>query len=136
MTDEATNDVLTADERRLVLGLESIIHEDDHASIVECIRRLEREVRTLQTEIPATCRTLTRKATEWAERAEVDAAALREAAEAYLVDRFEDTNLCCIHGKRVTIMLKDMRLAYRIRGDAFDVVRSFKRMTPPPPVAE
>jgi histone H3 len=43
-------------------------------------------------------------------------AALQEAAEAYLVGLFEDTNLCAIHGKRVTIMQKDMHLARRIRG--------------------
>lgn len=44
-------------------------------------------------------------------------AALQEAAEAYLVDLFEDTNLCAIHAKRVTIMPKDMMLARRIRGE-------------------
>ncbi|EGT34536.1 hypothetical protein CAEBREN_26317 [Caenorhabditis brenneri] len=43
--------------------------------------------------------------------------ALQEAAEAYLVGLFEDTNLCAIHAKRVTIMPKDMRLARRIRGE-------------------
>ena len=43
--------------------------------------------------------------------------ALHEAAEAYLVGIFEDTNLCAIHAKRVTIMPKDMALARRIRGD-------------------
>ena len=43
--------------------------------------------------------------------------ALHEAAEAYLVGLFEDTNLCAIHGKRVTIMPKDMQLARRIRGE-------------------
>ena len=42
--------------------------------------------------------------------------ALQEAAEAYLVGLFEDTNLCAIHAKRVTIMPKDMQLAQRIRG--------------------
>eukprot|EP00744_Colponema_vietnamica_P007761 GILI01011126.1.p1 GENE.GILI01011126.1~~GILI01011126.1.p1 ORF type:complete len:149 (-),score=12.89 GILI01011126.1:484-930(-) len=42
--------------------------------------------------------------------------ALQEAAEAYLVGLFEDTNLCAIHAKRVTIMPKDMQLARRIRG--------------------
>jgi histone H3 len=44
-------------------------------------------------------------------------AALQEAAEAYLVGLFEDTNLCAIHAKRVTIMTKDMQLARRIRGE-------------------
>ncbi len=43
--------------------------------------------------------------------------ALQEATEAYLVGLFEDTNLCAIHAKRVTIMPKDMQLARRIRGD-------------------
>ena len=43
--------------------------------------------------------------------------ALQEAAEAYLVGLFEDTNLCAIHAKRVTIMPKDMQLAKRIRGE-------------------
>ena len=43
--------------------------------------------------------------------------ALQEACEAYLVKLFEDTNLCAIHAKRVTIMAKDMMLAKRIRGE-------------------
>ena len=43
--------------------------------------------------------------------------ALQEAAEAYLVGLFEDTNLCAIHAKRVTIMPKDIQLAKRIRGE-------------------
>lgn len=56
--------------------------------------------------------------------------ALQEAVEAYLVSLFEgiflwevlfanstDTNLCAIHGKRVTIMPKDMQLARRLRGE-------------------
>ena len=42
---------------------------------------------------------------------------LHESAEAYLVGLFEDTNLCAIHGKRVTIMPKDIQLARRIRGE-------------------
>lgn len=41
--------------------------------------------------------------------------ATQEAAEAYLVGLFEDTNLCCIHARRVTIMPKDMQLALRVR---------------------
>ena len=43
--------------------------------------------------------------------------ALQEASEAYLVGLFEDTNLCAIHAKRVTIMTKDIQLARRIRGE-------------------
>ncbi|CAB9530510.1 Histone H3 [Seminavis robusta] len=42
--------------------------------------------------------------------------ALQEAAEAHLVGLFHDCNLCAQHGKRVTIMPKDMQLARRIRG--------------------
>ena len=40
--------------------------------------------------------------------------ALQEASEAYLVRLFEDTNLCAIHAKQVTIMPKDIQLARRI----------------------
>ena len=36
--------------------------------------------------------------------------ALQQAAEAFLVSVFEDTNLAAIHAKRVTIMPKDMKL--------------------------
>ena len=43
--------------------------------------------------------------------------ALQEASEAYLVGLFEDTYLCSIHAKRVTIMPKDIQLAHRIRGE-------------------
>jgi len=43
--------------------------------------------------------------------------ALQEAAEAYIVGLFEDTNLCAIHAKRMTVQRKDMQLARRIRGD-------------------
>ena len=41
----------------------------------------------------------------------------QEAAEAYHVGLFEDTNLCAIHAKRVTIKPKDLQLARRIRGE-------------------
>jgi len=43
--------------------------------------------------------------------------ALQEAAEAYLVGLFEDTNLCALHAKRITIQPKDIQLARRIRGE-------------------
>jgi len=42
--------------------------------------------------------------------------ALQEAAEGYLVSMFEDSYLCALHGKRVTLMVRDMQLARRIRG--------------------
>ena len=42
---------------------------------------------------------------------------LQEAVEAYLVGLLEDSNLCTIHAKRVTIMPRDMQLVRRIRGE-------------------
>ena len=52
-------------------------------------------------------------------------AALQEAAENFLVGLFEDVNLLAIHGKRVTVMPHDIRLALRIQGD-----QSHWRITP------
>ena len=43
--------------------------------------------------------------------------ALQEASKAYLVRLFEDSNLCAIHTKRVTIKPKDMYLVGRIVAD-------------------
>ena len=45
--------------------------------------------------------------------------ALQEASEFYLTSLFDDANLLAIHGKRVTIFPKNLRLARRIRGDLF-----------------
>jgi len=45
--------------------------------------------------------------------------ALHEASEAYLVGLFEDTNLCAIHARRVTIFPRDIHLARRIRGENY-----------------
>lgn len=42
--------------------------------------------------------------------------AIQEAAEAFLVHLLEDSNLCALHAKRVTLMVRDLRLARRIRG--------------------
>jgi histone H3 len=42
--------------------------------------------------------------------------ALQEATEYFMVDVFSNTNLCTMHGKRITIMKKDMVLAYCIQG--------------------
>ena len=43
--------------------------------------------------------------------------AIQEAAEAHLISILEDTNLCAIHAKRVTILPRDMMLARRLRRD-------------------
>ncbi|CAM9830650.1 unnamed protein product, partial [Sphacelaria rigidula] len=42
--------------------------------------------------------------------------ALQEAAEAHLIGLFEDSNLCALHARRVTVMIRDFQLARRIRG--------------------
>merc|ERR1711918_18383 len=41
-------------------------------------------------------------------------AELRFQSSALLVGLFEDTNLCAIHARRVTIMVRDIKLARRI----------------------
>ena len=46
-------------------------------------------------------------------------AALQEAAENFIVGLFEDINLLAVHAKRVTVMLRDIRLVLRIRGDHY-----------------
>ena len=43
--------------------------------------------------------------------------ALQEAAEVYLVQLLEDSNLCTIHAKRITIQPKDIQLVRRIHGE-------------------
>ena len=43
--------------------------------------------------------------------------ALQKAVEVYLVGLFEDTNLCAIHAKRITILPKDIQLARCICGE-------------------
>ncbi|XP_049572120.1 uncharacterized protein LOC101279568 [Orcinus orca] len=53
--------------------------------------------------------------------------ALQEACEAYLVGLFEDTNLCAIHAKRVTIMPKDIQLARRIRGERAQLINNNRK---------
>ena len=40
---------------------------------------------------------------------------LQEAAEAYLVGLFEDGLMCARHAKRVTLTVKDLHLARRLR---------------------
>ena len=45
--------------------------------------------------------------------------ALHSATEDYLIGLFEDSYLCALHAKRVTLMKKDMILARRLRGDFY-----------------
>jgi histone H3 len=42
--------------------------------------------------------------------------ALQEAAEYFMIDVFNDTNLCALHSKRKTIMVKDLLLPCCIQG--------------------
>ena len=44
--------------------------------------------------------------------------ALQTASEFYIIGLLEDSYLCTLHAKRVTLMERDLKLAYRIRGDA------------------
>ncbi|MFN9942939.1 MAG: hypothetical protein ACK56I_26075 [bacterium] len=46
--------------------------------------------------------------------------ALQEASECFLTGIFEDSYLCALHAKRVTLMARDMQLARRIRGEQFE----------------
>ena len=56
--------------------------------------------------------------------------ALQEAAEAYITGLFEDTNLCAIHARRVTIRPADIQLARRIRGRFEDFLAEPKKSAP------
>ena len=56
---------------------------------------------------------------------------LQEAAEAHLVGMFEDSNLCALHAKRVTVFPKDIMLARRIRGETSrDMPKSLPKLYP------
>ncbi|XP_039624732.1 histone H3-like centromeric protein A [Polypterus senegalus] len=64
------------------------------------------------------CKDLTQMDLKWQALA---LAALQEAAEAFLVRLFQDSYLCAIHAKRVTLYSKDIQLARRIRGQRDDL---------------
>lgn len=83
------------------------------------IRKYQRSTELLIRKLPFArlVREVTRQYTSRDLRFKADAMlALQESAEAYLVGLFEDANLCAIHAKRVTIQVRDMQLARRIRG--------------------
>ena len=46
-------------------------------------------------------------------------AALQEAAKNFIVGLFKDMKLLAVHTKRVTVTPRDIRLAFRIRGDHY-----------------
>jgi len=45
--------------------------------------------------------------------------ALQEATEKYIVELFEQANLCAIHARRVTLLPRDLELVHRIRGERY-----------------
>ena len=47
---------------------------------------------------------------------------LQQCTELHLINLFEDSYLCTLHAKRVTLMVKDFRLARRIRGHVNDAM--------------
>ena len=47
--------------------------------------------------------------------------AVQQCVESYMIGLFEDTQLCAVHAKRMTVMTKDMRLARRIRGEILNL---------------
>ena len=84
------------------------------------IRRYQKSTDLLIRKAPfqRLCRELTQKQSRGDFRFQASAiGALQESSEAYNIGLFEDTNLCTIHAKRVTIMPKDIQLARRIRGE-------------------
>lgn len=77
------------------------------------IRRLPFARLVRETALPFIDKSRKKYASKWQVKA---LEALQEATESYLVHLFEDANLCAIHAKRVTLMVKDIQLARRIRG--------------------
>ncbi|KAL4133532.1 hypothetical protein KRP22_005916 [Phytophthora ramorum] len=83
------------------------------------IRLLQRSTKLLMRKLPfaRVVREIQTEFTGVAFRWQAEALlALQEATETYLVRTFEDANLCAIHGKRVTLQVKDVQLSLRIRG--------------------
>ncbi|KAL7490745.1 hypothetical protein ACHAWT_000297 [Skeletonema menzelii] len=118
---------------RLRLGLSQICiqgwrYEEKEKETTHCYRRTValRETRCYQKNVDLIIRKVTflRLVREIAQDFKTDlrfqstaVLALQEASESYLVQLFEDTNLCAIHSKRVTITPMDFSLARCIRGE-------------------
>ena len=82
------------------------------------IRRYQRSTDLLLRKIPfqRLCRQIAEEAGYNMRFSFIGLECLQEAAEAYLVGLFEDSNLCAIHARRITILPRDIALARRIRG--------------------
>jgi histone H3 len=83
------------------------------------IRRYQKETRTLMQRLPFQ-RLVRDIASNHDSELRFQASALlalQEATEAYVIGLFEDTQLCSLHAKRITVMAKDLHLARRIRGE-------------------
>ncbi len=84
------------------------------------IRQYQKTTELLIRKLPFNrlCREVLQNCSEKVERFQSSALlALQEATESYAVTLFEDTNLCTIHRKAVTVTVKDIQLARRIRGE-------------------
>ena len=53
---------------------------------------------------------------------------MQEATEAFFVRLFSDANLCAIHGKRVTVMPKDINLVLKVN-DQYDTLKGNFRLS-------
>merc|ERR1740121_1699064 len=62
--------------------------------------------------------------------------ALQEASEMFLTGLFEDTGLCALHNRRVTIKPRDLQLSQRIRGGAAEGSKSSARTSRAAPDAK
>eukprot|EP00127_Corallochytrium_limacisporum_P000866 Clim_evm9s28 gene=Clim_evmTU9s28 len=91
------------------LALQEIRRYQKNTDLLIPKRPFERVVREVMQSIVAPAAGINR----WSYAAVL---ALQTATEEYLVHLLEDANLCAIHAKRVTIMVRDIQLARRIKG--------------------
>ena len=56
----------------------------------------------------------------------MDLLTLQEVAEAYIINLFEDANLSAINSKQITVMPKDIQLAWRIHVDMVKHLPNYK----------
>ncbi|KAH9395357.1 PREDICTED: histone H3.3-like [Rhagoletis zephyria] len=88
------------------VALREIRHYQNTTELLFCKLRFKLVVKTIAQDIKADVRF---------QNAAIGG--LQEAAEAYLADFLTDAYLCATHAKRVTLQLRDIQLARRIRGE-------------------